>query len=76
MLTELITAAKALNREQLEHLTALAKGLKQKNAYMTKTLSGQLTGESFAVFRSIEARYSLQRARVAAHKRAQKASLV
>lgn len=76
VLTEFITAAKALNREQLEHLTALAKGLKQKNAYMTKTLSGQLTGESFAVFRSIEARYSLQRARVAAHERAQKASLV
>lgn len=28
MLSELINAAKSLNREQLEHLTALAKGLK------------------------------------------------
>lgn len=28
MLTELVNAAKSLNREQLEHLTALAKGLK------------------------------------------------
>ena len=28
MLAELVAAAKGLNREQLEHLTALAKGLK------------------------------------------------